>query len=43
MLIKRGWSSYHLKELGVRTVTFHEGEELRNMQLHPKDSGGSFF
>ncbi len=32
-----------IKELGVRTVTFHEGKEFRNMQLHPKDTGGSFF
>ncbi len=32
-----------IKALGVRTVTFHEGEEFRNMQLHPKDTGGSFF
>lgn len=32
-----------IKELGVRTVTFHEGAEFRNMQLHPKDTGGSFF
>ena len=32
-----------IKTLGVRTVTFHEGREFRNMQLHPKDTGGSFF
>lgn len=29
--------------LGVRTVTDHEGDEFRNMQLHPKDTGGTFF
>ena len=32
-----------IKELGIRTVAFSEGERFRNMQLHPKDTGGSFF
>lgn len=30
-------------ELGVRLVLDNDGEEFRNMQLHPKDTGGSFF
>ncbi len=32
-----------IEELGVRLVTDNENEEFRNMQLHPKDTGGSFF
>jgi hypothetical protein len=30
-------------ELGVRIVNQYDGHEFRNMQLHPKDTGGSFF
>jgi hypothetical protein len=30
-------------ELGVRIVNQFETHEFRNMQLHPKDTGGSFF
>lgn len=30
-------------ELGIRTVLDHDGSEYRNMQLHPKDTGGTFF
>lgn len=30
-------------ELGVRIVNQFENEHFRNMQLHPKDTGGSFF
>jgi hypothetical protein len=30
-------------ELGIRIVTDHDGSEFRNMQLHPRDTGGSFF
>ena len=30
-------------ELGVRLVSDHVGESFVNMQLHPKDTGGSFF
>ncbi len=32
-----------VKELGVRIVNQFDSGEFRNMQLHPKDSGGSFF
>ena len=32
-----------IKELGVRTVFDREGPEYSIMQLHPKDTGGSFF
>lgn len=32
-----------VKELGVRIVNQFENHEFRNMQLHPKDTGGSFF
>lgn len=31
-----------INELGIRLVTDHQGEEFVNMQLHPKDTGGSF-
>jgi hypothetical protein len=30
-------------QLGVRIVTQFAGEHFVNMQLHPKDTGGSFF
>ena len=30
-------------ELGIRLVSDHVGESFVNMQLHPKDTGGSFF
>ena len=30
-------------ELGIRIVTQFETDHFRNMQLHPKDTGGSFF
>lgn len=30
-------------ELGIRIVNQFETEEFRNMQMHPKDTGGSFF
>ncbi len=30
-------------ELGVRIVNQFENHEFRNMQLHPRDTGGSFF
>ncbi len=29
-------------QLGIRLVTDHQGNEFVNMQLHPKDTGGSF-
>lgn len=32
-----------IEELGIRTVLDHDGSEFRNMQLHPKDTGGTFF
>lgn len=32
-----------IEELGVRTVLDHDSPEFRNLQLHPKDTGGSFF
>ena len=32
----------HLGELGVRLVTDYHGEAFVNMQLHPKDTGGTF-
>jgi hypothetical protein len=32
-----------VEELGVRVVTQFTTEEFRNMQLHPRDTGGSFF
>ncbi|NKB98132.1 MAG: hypothetical protein GKR90_06510 [Pseudomonadales bacterium] len=32
-----------VQELGVRLVTDHDGREYRIMQLHPKDTGGTFF
>lgn len=32
-----------VSELGVRVVNQFETHEFRNMQLHPKDTGGSFF
>lgn len=32
-----------VEELGVRVVNQFETDEFRNMQLHPKDTGGSFF
>jgi hypothetical protein len=32
-----------VKELGVRVVNQFDSGEFRNMQLHPKDTGGSFF
>ena len=31
------------EKLGVRLVTDHQGDSFVNMQLHPKDTGGSFF
>ncbi len=30
-------------ELGIRVVNQYDSGEFRNMQLHPKDTGGSFF
>ncbi len=32
-----------VESLGLRIVGQFEGKEFRNMQLHPKDTGGSFF
>ena len=32
-----------IEELGVRLVTDNQGREFMNMQLHPRDTGGSFF
>ena len=32
-----------VKELGIRTVSYRDGEDYGLMQLHPKDTGGSFF
>ena len=32
-----------IESLGVRIVNQFETHEFRNMQLHPKDTGGSFF
>ena len=32
-----------VETLGVRIVNQFETDEFRNMQLHPKDTGGSFF
>ena len=32
-----------IEQLGVRVVNQFETGEFRNMQLHPKDTGGSFF
>ena len=29
--------------MGVRLVTDNQGREFMNMQLHPRDTGGSFF
>ncbi len=32
-----------VEELGIRIVNQFETDEFRNMQMHPKDTGGSFF
>jgi hypothetical protein len=32
-----------VKELGIRTVSYRDGADYGLMQLHPKDTGGSFF
>jgi hypothetical protein len=32
-----------VQDLGIRIVNQFETHEFRNMQLHPKDTGGSFF
>lgn len=32
-----------VQDLGIRVVNQFETHEFRNMQLHPKDTGGSFF
>ena len=32
-----------VETLGIRLVSNFENEEFRNMQMHPKDTGGSFF
>jgi hypothetical protein len=32
-----------VEDLGIRIVTQFETDHFRNMQLHPKDTGGSFF
>jgi hypothetical protein len=32
-----------VESLGVRIVNQFETDEFRNMQMHPKDTGGSFF
>ena len=32
-----------VEALGIRKVSDFEREDFRNMQLHPKDTGGSFF
>jgi len=32
-----------VESLGVRVVNQFETDEFRNMQMHPKDTGGSFF
>ena len=31
-----------IESLGIRLVSDHQGAEFMNMQLHPKDTGGSF-
>jgi hypothetical protein len=33
----------HVQDLGIRVVNQFETRGFRNMQLHPKDTGGSFF
>jgi hypothetical protein len=32
-----------VEALGIRVVNHYDSGEFRNMQLHPKDTGGSFF
>lgn len=32
-----------VQDLGIRIVNEFEGRTFRNMQMHPKDTGGSFF
>ncbi len=32
-----------MADLGIRIVNQFDSREFRNMQLHPKDTGGSFF
>lgn len=32
-----------VQDLGIRIVNQFETDEFRNMQMHPKDTGGSFF
>ena len=32
-----------IEELGIRTVLDHESGDFKNLQLHPKDTGGTFF
>jgi hypothetical protein len=32
-----------VEELGIRIVNQYDSGEFRNMQMHPKDTGGSFF
>lgn len=32
-----------IEQLGIRIVNQFENHEFRNMQLHPRDTGGSFF
>jgi hypothetical protein len=32
-----------VEELGIRIVNQFETDDFRNMQMHPKDTGGSFF
>ena len=32
-----------VEDLGIRIVNQFETDEFRNMQMHPKDTGGSFF
>jgi hypothetical protein len=32
-----------VESLGIRIVNQYDSGEFRNMQLHPKDTGGSFF
>ena len=39
----REFRDAHIAELGVRTVLDFEDEGFSNVQLHPKDTGGTFF
>jgi hypothetical protein len=32
-----------VNELGIRLVAYSDGDHFKHMQMHPKDTGGSFF